>query len=379
MINNVAMEIVIGHSSPSPLRPTGSRPGNRTGHAPDRKPGHADSRTPVRVALVQMHWQTDAAAHRATLADGIRSAAQAGATAVFLPELTLSRYPGDTPASGTPKDLAESLDDGPTITFAREQARANTVFVHASLYERPADDDLPEDPRGYNTAVLVAPDGTLVGRTRKTHIPITSGYYEDTYFRPGTDEVAFPVYDPQGLGARVGLPTCWDEWFPEVARSYGLAGSEVLAYPTAIGSEPDHPAFDTAPIWRQVIVANGITAGQFMVVPNRWGSEGAITFYGSSFISDPFGRVLVEAPRDADAVLVADLDIAQREEWLQLFPFYLTRRPDLYGSLTAPVDPVADGYGTPEAIAASMAGSATGLEARLDSATSVPVPDGVRS
>ncbi len=102
------------------------------------------------------------------------------------------------------------------------------------------------------------------------------------------------MYDPEGLGARVGLPTCWDEWFPEVARSYGLAGSEVLAYPTAIGSEPTFPDFDTAPIWRQVIVANGITAGQFMVVPNRWGDEGAITFYGSSFISDPFGRVLVE-------------------------------------------------------------------------------------
>ena len=103
------------------------------------------------------------------------------------------------------------------------------------------------------------------------------------------------------------------------------------------------------------VVGNGITSGQFMVVPNRWGPEGDITFYGSSFVSDPFGRIVVEAPRDADAVLVADLDIAQREEWLRLFPFFLTRRPDLYAPLVAPVDPVRDGYGAREAIAASLA------------------------
>jgi N-carbamoylputrescine amidase len=326
---------------------------------PQSSPLHEDTGTPrrrVRVALVQTRWHEDPAEHRAALADGIATAAANGAAAVFLQELTLSRYPGDTPGTGRPKDHAESLADGPTTKFARAQAIEHGVFVHASLYERPAEDDQPDDPRGYNTAILVASDGTLVGRTRKTHIPISAGYYEDTYFRPGPDVDPFPVYEPAGLGARVGLPTCWDEWFPEVARSYGLAGSEVLAYPTAIGSEPTFPGFDTAPIWRQVIVANGITAGQFMVVPNRWGDEGDITFYGSSFISDPFGRVLVEAPRDADAVLVADLDLDARVEWLRLFPFYLTRRPDLYGGLVEEVDPVRDGYGAREAIRASWAG-----------------------
>ncbi|MFJ3320633.1 nitrilase-related carbon-nitrogen hydrolase [Curtobacterium sp. NPDC086286] len=329
---------------------------------PQRSPLHEDTGRPrrrVRIGLVQSRWLEDPAAHRAQLADGIATAAANGATAVFLPELTLSRYPGDTPATGAPKESAESLEDGPTVAFARAQAAEHGVFVHASLYERPAADDRPEDPRGYNTAVLVAPDGTLVGRTRKTHIPISAGYYEDTYFRPGSDADAFPVYEPAGLGARVGLPTCWDEWFPEVARSYGLAGSEVLAYPTAIGSEPSFPAFDTAPIWRQVIVANGITSGQFMVVPNRWGDEGDITFYGSSFISDPFGRVLVEAPRDASVVLVADLDLDARTEWLRLFPFYVTRRPDLYDTLVAPVDEERHAYGARDAIDAAIAVAAT--------------------
>jgi N-carbamoylputrescine amidase len=133
------------------------------------------------------------------------------------------------------------------------------------------------------------------------------------------------------------MPTCWDEWFPEVTRAYSLAGAEVLVYPTAIGSEPDHPDFDTAPLWRHVITANGISNGTFMVVPNRWGNEGLINFYGSSFISDPYGRVLVEAGRAEDAVLVADLDLDQRRDWLDLFPFLATRRPDTYGTLTRPV------------------------------------------
>jgi N-carbamoylputrescine amidase len=146
------------------------------------------------------------------------------------------------------------------------------------------------------------------------------------------------VYAPDGLDARIGMPTCWDQWFPEVARNYSLGGAEIVVYPTAIGSEPKFPAFDTQPLWQQVIVANGINSGLFMVVPNRTGDEGALSFYGSSFISDPYGRVLVAAPRDEEAVLVADLDLDQRRDWLELFPFLLTRRPDSYRALTAPVD-----------------------------------------
>jgi N-carbamoylputrescine amidase len=111
----------------------------------------------------------------------------------------------------------------------------------------------------------------------------------------------------------------------------------VLVYATAIGSEPDHPSFDTAPLWQKVIVGNGIANGTFMVVPNRWGNEGVLNFYGSSFISDPYGRILVMAARDQDEVLVAELDLDQRRDWLDLFPFLATRRPDTYGSLTASV------------------------------------------
>jgi len=292
------------------------------------------NRPPLRVGLVQHRWRRDPADLAAVLRAGIDEAAAHGAQVVFLPEITLLRYPADVPGGADADTAAEDLTGGPTFALAAAAAVDNGIFVHASLYERaPAEDGL-----GFNTAILVNPAGELVGRTRKLHIPISAGYYEDTYFRPGPAEDPYPVYEPDGLGARLGMPTCWDEWFPEVARNYALGGAELVVYPTAIGSEPVFPAFDTQPLWQQVIVANGISSGLFMVVPNRTGDEGALSFYGSSFISDPYGRVLVQAPRDEEAVLVADLDLDQRRDWLELFPFLLTRRPDTYGALSDPVD-----------------------------------------
>ncbi len=124
-------------------------------------------------------------------------------------------------------------------------------------------------PRGYNTSICAGPDGTLVARTRKLHIPVTAGYHEDRWFAAG--DGGYPVV-PLGP-TRFGFPTCWDQWFPELARAYSLGGAEVLVYPTAIGSEPDHPEFDTQPLWQAVIVGNGISNGIFMVAVNRVGTE----------------------------------------------------------------------------------------------------------
>ncbi|GAA4947028.1 hydrolase [Actinoplanes utahensis] len=285
------------------------------------------TRPPLRVGLVQHRWRADAAELRDVLSAGIARAAEAGAEVVFLPELTLSKYPAFQAPVGKPVEAAEDLASGPTVTFAAEAAKRHGILVHASLYEKT---DLG-DGLGYNTAVLVDKSGEVVARTRKTHIPVTEGYVEDKYFRPGPADDAYPVHEVEGH--KFGLPTCWDEWFPEVARSYALGGADILAYPTAIGSEPDHPDFDTRPLWQQVIVGHAIANGLFIVVPNRTGNEGLITFYGSSFIVDPYGRVLAQAPRDTEAVLVADLDLDQRRDWLTLFPLLRTRRPDTYGGL----------------------------------------------
>ncbi|WP_256473038.1 nitrilase-related carbon-nitrogen hydrolase [Pseudarthrobacter raffinosi] len=293
------------------------------------------TRRPLRVALVQHRWRENAAELRSVLTGAIGKAADAGARAVFLPELTLSKYPANVRAGSNPARNAEDLLSGPTFEFAANAARKHCVTVHASLYERSDGND----GLGFNTAILVSPQGELLARTRKTHIPVSAGYYEDTYFRAGPAVDAYPVHRPAELdGAAVGLPTCWDEWFPEVARLYSLAGAEILVYPTAIGSEPTFPEFDHQPLWQHVITGHGITNGRFMVVPNRTGDEGDINFYGSSFISDPYGRVLVQAPRDREAVLVADLDLDQRKDWLDLFPFLTTRRPDTYAELTRDVD-----------------------------------------
>lgn len=294
------------------------------------------TRKPLRVALVQTKWHPDEAVHLKVLMEGIEQAAKAGAKIVFLQELTLSRYPADSKPEGVPSSIAEKLIGGKTHTFAAEAAKNFGVVVHASLYEKAN----LADGRGLNTAILVDSNGEIIARTPKLHIPVTAGYYEDKYFQPGpSDAEPYPVYELEldGTSARFGLPTCWDEWFPEVARNYSLRGAEVIAYPTAIGSEPDHPDFDTEPLWRQVIVGHGIANGTFMVVPNRYGNEGSLNFYGSSFISDPFGRILARASREGDEVLVADLDLDQRRDWLDLFPFLATRRPDTYGALTTEV------------------------------------------
>ncbi len=282
-----------------------------------------------RVAAVQQRWHPDPDEHREAIAAGVRLAATEGARLVCLQELTLSPYFAVDPAgAGALGVEPEPLPGGPTHAFAAALAAEHGVPIHASLFERAEEGD----GLGYNTAILLAPGGELLARTRKLHIPVTAGYYEDRYFRPGpAGERAYPVVPLDE--AKLGLPTCWDQWFPELARAYSLAGAEVLIYPTAIGSEPDHPGFDTQPLWERVIVANGIANGVFMVAVNRTGTEPPLTFYGSSFISDPYGRVLVQAPRDEPTVLVADLDLAQRRDWLELFPFLSTRRPDAYGSL----------------------------------------------
>jgi N-carbamoylputrescine amidase len=309
---------------------------------------HEHVEPPVRIGVVQHAWDPDADRLAAWLEAAIAEAASRGAGIVFLPEITLLRYPADViPDPTEAAHSAEDLATGPSLALARRAAAANNVFVHVSVFRR-AD---AEDGLGLNTAVIVTPSGELVAVTNKLHIPVTAGYFEDRYFRPGPSDGAeltpgpYPVYALEQLGrARIGLPTCWDEWFPEVARAYSLGGANIVVYPTAIGSEPDHPEFDTMPLWRQVIVGNGIANGLFMVVPNRTGQETSdngepgLTFYGSSFVSDPYGRILAEAPRDEPALLVVDLDLEQREDWLDLFPFLRTRRPDTYEALTRPLE-----------------------------------------
>jgi N-carbamoylputrescine amidase len=279
----------------------------------------------LRIAVVQEAWHPDPHEHEAAIETAVRAAAAEGARLVCLQELTLYPYFAITPDGDTSR--AEDIPGGPTSSWALGLARETGAHIHASLYEKAADGGL-----GYDTAIVASPGGEIVARTRKLHIPGGAGYHEDRYFRPGAPVAgAFEVVALEG--GRFGFPTCWDQWFPELARIYAMRGAEVIVYPSAIGSEPDHPDFDTRPQWESVIVANGIMNGTFMVVANRIGTEGPLTFYGSSFVSDPYGRKLVQAPRDEPAVLIADLDLDQGRDWLDLFPLVKGRRPEVYGEL----------------------------------------------
>ena len=285
----------------------------------------------LQVGAVQTKWHKNLDEHLDALARGIRLAAANGAQIICLQELTLSPYFALQPdVDGT--SLLEEIPSGRTTKFALEIAKETGSVIHASLYERDLNGGI-----GFNTAIAVSPDSTLLAQTRKLHIPCFPGYHEDCYFAAG--DTGFPVVE--ALGTRFGFPTCWDQWFPELARTYSLAGAEILVYPTAIGSETNAPDFDTQPMWSQMICANGLANATFMIAINRIGTEtigqNSAQFYGSSFISDPCGRVLVQAPRDSSAVLVADLDLDQRRDMLE-FGLFSTRRPELYKALTTPLN-----------------------------------------
>lgn len=290
----------------------------------------------VRVGLVQALWRRDPRAHADALWRGIEDAAAQGSQLVCLQELTLHRYFGDVKDPAL-FELAEPLDDGPTSRLCKRWAKEAGVFVVGSLFERA---QVGNKTRHFNTAIVCAPDGTLFGFTRKQHIPRGTGYNEGFYFEPGDSD--YPVHD---LGfIKLAVPTCYDQWFPELARIYALKGAELLVYPTAIGSEPDHPDFDSQPLWQQMMTSHAIANGVFVAAVNRTGDDEnsaidrrqKVTFYGASFVCAPTGQMLVQAPRDRPAVCVATLDFAVMAFWRTLFPLLAQRQPQTYQRLLHP-------------------------------------------
>lgn len=272
----------------------------------------------LRVALVQEQWTDNKSEHQERLAAGIFSASRQGAELVCLQELTLSPYFCTRPdADGSL--YQEDIETGATAVFISKMAKEAKVCITASLFEK----------AGYNTAVAFSCSGELIAVTRKQHIPSGEKYHEDHYFKPGDSD--YPVH--KIAGRQFALPTCYDQWFPELSRIYGLKGAEVLVYPTAIGAEPTAPGFDSQPLWQKVMVAQGIMSNAFIIAVNRIGCEDGLEFYGSSFISTPMGEILAQAPRDKPAVLVAELDFSQRELWGRLFPFPSQRQAVTYHEL----------------------------------------------
>lgn len=284
----------------------------------------------VTIGLVQETWHRDPATHAAALRLGVLHAAEQGAQLVCLQELTLHRYFGDVKDKALFK-LAEPLEKGPTAKLCKQLAKEAGVFVVGSLYERATAQRL------FNTAIIASPDGKFLGFTRKQHIPRGTGYNEDFYFEPGDSD--YPVHD---LGfIKLAIPTCYDQWFPELARIYALKGAELIVYPTAIGSEPDHPEFDSQPLWQHTMTAHAIANGVFIAAVNRTGDDEnaaadkrqKVTFYGSSFVCEPTGKIIAQAPRNKPAVVVAKLDFGVFAFWRKLFPLINQRQPQTYKRL----------------------------------------------
>lgn len=275
----------------------------------------------IHVALAQGHWTGEQESTKALYRGLVAEAAESGADLICLPEFTILPYfPGLRDPAGF--GWAEPLRGGPSDRFFAELARKHGVTIIGSLFER------DEDGSYWDTATIHDAGGQLRHFTRKVHIPAGEGYHETDYFA-GADQ--FPVHDIADV--KLAAPTCYDQWFPELARIYALEGAELVYYPTAIGSEPTAEGFDSADAWRTVMRGHAVANGLFIAACNRVGHENAVTFYGSSFICDPLGRVLAQASRDRDEVIHAVLRAAVREQYLELFPLLHQRRPQHYGRL----------------------------------------------
>lgn len=285
----------------------------------------------LKVGLVQ-HACTEERRRNldATIA-GIREAHARGAQLVLLQELHTSLYFCQTE---DPRhfDLAEPIP-GPTCEELGALARTLGIVIVASLFERRA-------PGLYhNTAVVLERDGSIAGQYRKMHIPDDPGYYEKFYFTPG--DLGFrPIETSVGT---LGVLVCWDQWYPEAARLMALAGAEILLYPTAIGWDPRDAKDEQnrqREAWLTVQRAHAIANGLPLAACNRVGLEPdpsgvspGILFWGSSFIAGPQGELLAQAPTDAPAVLVAEVERRRSEEVRRLWPFFRDRRIDAYGDL----------------------------------------------
>jgi N-carbamoylputrescine amidase len=282
-----------------------------------------------KVGLVQMRCGDDPEANVERALAGIREAVGRGAQMVCTQELFRTPYfcQRQDPALF---DLAEPIP-GPTSERLARVARETGTVVVGSLFERRAAGVY------HNTAVVFDADGSLCGLYRKMHIPHDPLYFEKYYFTPG--DLGFRAFDTRH--ARVGALVCWDQWFPEGARLTALQGAEVLVYPTAIGwhpSEKEGVGESQRQAWQLIQRSHAIANGVFVAAINRVGHEGpadgGLEFWGSSFVCDPFGVILAEAPTDREAVLVAECDRARLEEVRRNWPFLRDRRVDAYEGVT---------------------------------------------
>lgn len=281
----------------------------------------------VTVAATQMacSWDTDENLARAESL--IREAAEKGAQIILIQELFETPY-FCIEISESYHALATTLEENKA--FARFQALAKEleVVLPFSWFEKAGN-------VRYNTVAIIDADGSLLGTYRKTHIPDSDGYLEKYYFSPG--DTGFKVWNTRY--AKIGVGICWDQWFPETARSMALMGAELLFFPTAIGSEPSQPELDSQPHWQCAMRGHAASNQIPVIASNRIGTEQAqhrdlsLTFFGSSFITDGTGNLVAEADRTSQCVLVHEFDLDNLSFQRQAWGLYRDRCPTHYKTI----------------------------------------------
>ena len=279
----------------------------------------------MKIGIIQQHNGGDREDNKQRLAGKIRELAQQGAKLIVLQELHNGLYFCQVEDVNN-FDQAEPIP-GPSTVFFGELAKKLGVVIVTSLFERRA------AGLYHNTAVVLEKDGTIAGKYRKMHIPDDPGYYEKFYFTPG--DLGFRPIDTS-VG-RLGVLVCWDQWYPEAARLMALQGAELLIYPTAIGYDPnDTPEEQERQrmAWQTVQRGHAVANGLHVVTVNRVGDEDGVPFWGTSFVAGPQGELLYEAPVDAEATAVVQLDMKRSEQVRRWWPFLRDRRIDEYGEIT---------------------------------------------
>jgi len=281
----------------------------------------------VKVGLVQMSCSSSKEENMQKAIAGIKDAAAKGANIVCLQELFTSLYFCDVEDYENFK-LAEKIPGATTETLGEVAAACNVVVI-ASLFEKRTQGIY------HNTTAVIDADGKYLGMYRKMHIPDDPAYYEKFYFTPG--DLGYKTFDTKF--AKIGVLICWDQWYPEAARLTALQGAEILFYPTAIGwatSQDEATNVEQYNAWQTIQRSHAVANGVHVVSVNRVGLEqnGAMKFWGGSFVSNPFGTLLYKGSHDNEETEVVEIDTDATDRYRTHWPFMRDRRIDSYENIT---------------------------------------------
>ncbi len=279
----------------------------------------------VTVAATQMACSNDTDKNVSNAEKLVRQAASKGAQIILIQELFESQY-FCMDQKEELFELSKPFDNHPTIKKFSELAKELKVVLPVSFFEK-------ANRAHYNSVAIVDADGSVLGKYRKSHIPDGPGYQEKFYFNPG--DTGFKVWNTKY--AKIGVGICWDQWFPEAARSMVLNGAELLLYPTAIGGEPEDDGFDSSDMWQRAMIGHAASNQIPVIASNRIGTEKGIDienyFYGRSFVTNHTGDKIAEGSRDREEVLIGKINLSEAETLRNVWGVFRDRRPELYKGL----------------------------------------------